>query len=150
MFRLIYKSAARHEAEEMFRPPNLPAILEASRRRNGEVGLTGVLVYTGNGFLQVLEGGQAEVLGVFERLLVDRRHRSISVIEMGETERRLFGCWSMGFLGASPEADARLEAALGPLPGLERDPARRVELLRATLLLLVDAPISLLWREGLT
>lgn len=150
MFRLIYKSAARHEAEEMFRPSNLPAILAASRRRNGEHGLSGVLVYTGAGFLQVLEGDRAEVLGVFERLLVDRRHRSVSVIEMGETERHLFGGWSMGFLGASPEIDARLEAAIGPVSGLERDPARRVELLRATLLLLVDAPISLLWREGLT
>ncbi|AWN37990.1 BLUF domain-containing protein [Methylobacterium radiodurans] len=148
MFRLIYKSAARHEAEEMFRAPNLPAILESSRRRNGEHGISGVLVYTGTGFLQVLEGGQVEVLAVFERLLVDRRHRSVSVIEMGEAERRLFGTWSMGFLGASPEADARLEAALGPVSGLERDPVRRVELLRSTLLLLVDAPISLLWREG--
>ncbi len=149
MFRLIYKSAARHEAEEMLRPPNLPAILEVSRRRNAELGLTGVLVYTGNGFLQVLEGRQTDVLAVFERLLVDRRHRSVSVIEMGETERRLFGSWSMGFLGASPDVDARLEDAIGPAPGLERDALRRIELLRATLLLLVDAPISLLWREGL-
>jgi hypothetical protein len=149
LFRLIYKSAARHEAEEMFRPSNLPAILHVSRRRNAEYGLSGVLVYTGTGFLQVLEGSQPDVLAVFERLLVDRRHRSVSVIEMGETERRLFASWSMGFLGASPEVDARLDAAAGPLPGLERDAARRVELLRAILLLLVDAPISLLWREGL-
>ena len=150
MFRLIYKSAARYAAEEMFRPSNLPAILQASRRRNGAHGLSGVLVYTGTGFLQVLEGDRAEVLGMFERLLVDRRHRSVSVIEMGETERRSFGGWTMGFLGASPEIDARLEAAIGSVSGLERDPTRRIDLLRATLLLLVDAPISLLWREGLT
>lgn len=148
MFRLIYKSTARFEPRDMLEPRNLPAILLSARCRNAELGLSGVLVYTGSGFLQVLEGGRSEVMAVFERLLVDRRHRSLSVIEMGEAEERRFEGWSMGFLGMSQSVEAQLEAGAGPIAGLESDPVRRGDLLRTTLLLIVDAPISLLWRAG--
>lgn len=146
-FRLIYKSTACFERAAMLEPRNLPALLLSARCRNAELGITGVLIYTGARFLQVLEGRRGAVTHVFERLLVDRRHRSVSVIEMGEAEGRHFAGWSMGFLGTSRGVEAKLDAAAGTIAGLETDPARRMDLLRTTLLLIADAPISLLWRD---
>ncbi|RVU13860.1 BLUF domain-containing protein [Methylobacterium oryzihabitans] len=145
IFRIIYKSTAAHPAPVMLGQGHVAAILRASRRRNAATGVSGVLVYTGAGFLQVLEGSRPAVQTVFETLLVDRRHHTLSVIEMDLVPARRFGGWAMAFLGGSAEVERGLNAGGGPALGVIGDAPAAADLLREVLMLLVDSPISLPW-----
>ncbi|TNC15880.1 BLUF domain-containing protein [Methylobacterium terricola] len=142
IFRIVYKSAAAHPAEVMAGQGHLASLLATARRRNHVAGVSGVLVYTGLGFFQVLEGPRSGVQSIFESILVDRRHHTLAVIEMDVVAERRFAGWAMGFLGTTRELDERLNGVgLGPVGG----PESLDQLLRRTLLVLVDSPISLPW-----
>jgi len=142
IFRIIYKSTAAHPAEVMLGHGHLASLLASARRRNHAADVSGVLVYTGLGFFQVLEGPRSAVQSVFESILVDRRHHTLAVIEMDFTADRRFDGWAMGFLGTSREVDDRLNGVgLGPVGG----PESLDQLLRRTLLVLIDSPISMPW-----
>ena len=58
MKRMIYCS----QAEIDFSPEELVELLELARLRNAEAGLTGMLLYCSQSFLQMLEG-ETEALG---------------------------------------------------------------------------------------
>lgn len=104
LIHLIYTSAAR-EAEVPV--SELEDILAISARNNARDGVTGMLLYAAGSFMQVLEGPERVVDGVFARVLRDPRHTGIVVIERGPIEERAFGQWSMGFrrLGRREMAD---------------------------------------------
>ena len=99
---LIYVSQA-------VRPPSadeLAEILHYSRTRNSREGITGLLIYRyrpderrGN-FMQLLEGDAAAVEQAWRRIAADPRHHTKVVLEEGETDRRAFPDWSMGFRDA--------------------------------------------------
>ncbi|WP_162596314.1 BLUF domain-containing protein [Methylobacterium sp. 17Sr1-1] len=142
IFRIIYKSTAAHPAEVMLGQGHVARLLATARRRNQAAEVSGVLVYTGLGFFQVLEGPRAGVQPIFESILVDRRHHTLAVIEMDVAAERRFSGWNMGFLGITRELEDRLN---GTGLGAGGGPESLDQLLRRTLLLLIDTPISLPW-----
>ncbi|OAS25524.1 BLUF domain-containing protein [Methylobacterium platani] len=142
IFRIVYKSKAAHPAEVMLGQGHVAALLASARRRNLAADVSGVLVYTGLGFFQVLEGPRSGVQPIFESILVDRRHHTLAVIEMDVAAERRFPGWSMGFLGTDRELDDRLNrSGLGAAGA----PETFDQLLRRALLVLVDSPISMPW-----
>jgi hypothetical protein len=57
-----------------------------------------MLIHSDGDFLQVLEGEPENVIGVYDRISVDPRHRDISVLQRGlGYGDRLFPNWTMGF-----------------------------------------------------
>ncbi len=60
--------------------------------------VSGMLVYHGGSFLQVLEGAEENVATVFESIERDPRHDRTKVLLRQTIERREFGEWSMGFV----------------------------------------------------
>jgi len=58
MIRLLYSSQATQNITEQ----DIAEILEKSQKNNQEVGITGVLLYGGHLFMQVLEGPEQAVL----------------------------------------------------------------------------------------
>lgn len=86
--QILYRSQAVGQ-------PNVSEILAASKRNNGLDGITGLLLYDGNVFLQVLEGPENSVAAAFGRIRADRRHEEIEVISDGTIGEREFGYWSM-------------------------------------------------------
>lgn len=126
LIHLIYVSTAREE----FDTPELDRILDTAVRRNGERRVTGMLLYAGGTFMQVLEGEAADVDETFARICRDRRHTGIILIEREAIAARSFDTWSMGFrrlgtaeAGASPGyapffAHGFDAAAIGAKPGL--------------------------------
>lgn len=74
-------------------------LVEQAQRNNRRSDITGMLAYSGQWFLQVLEGGRATIDATFARIEVDRRHRDIHVIGVVESTQRRFATWSMGFAG---------------------------------------------------
>ncbi len=80
----------------------LGRILGAARRNNPFFGVTGALLFNRTAFAQVLEGPRDGIIEIFERIQCDLRHAEMVVVDYAPVARRLFGEWSMAFLG--PEA----------------------------------------------
>lgn len=81
----------------------LRAILESSVRHNSEQGITGMLLYSGGAFMQVLEGEEAAVAETMSRIWVDKRHKDIRELLVNRVDEREFSFWSMGFHVLSQE-----------------------------------------------
>jgi hypothetical protein len=90
-------------------PEDLHLILTAARAGNGNRGISGMLLYmpgdaVNNGrFMQVLEGGEAEVRYLFEKIKVDPRHSDVRLLHEEWLDERNFGEWTMGFQSLTPE-----------------------------------------------
>jgi hypothetical protein len=93
MYQLIYTSQATFS----FTDEDLAALLHNSRQRNEQRGLTGVLLYSDNEFLQVLEGEQATITQLYDQLRHDLRHHHLTELAYGPITARRFAEWTMGF-----------------------------------------------------
>ncbi|MEO5691579.1 MAG: BLUF domain-containing protein [Usitatibacter sp.] len=74
----------------------LDSILEQSRRNNPTLGITGMLCFTNDVFVQVIEGGRDEVCEVFNAIVRDDRHLQVRLLSYEEISERRFGNWTMG------------------------------------------------------
>ena len=77
-------------------PKILNDILETSRKHNTKHGITGVLIATGDSFIQVLEGGRAQVSETYNAITQDKRHVDVTMLSFDEITQRSFEGWSMG------------------------------------------------------
>jgi hypothetical protein len=102
LYRLIYCSRRIAEPDGN-RVGVEEAILSVARSKNLAVGLTGALIATGCGFMQVLEGTRDAVERTFERIGADRRHCDVTVLTFTPAERRCFPHWTMAFSDRLPE-----------------------------------------------
>lgn len=75
---------------------NMEELLTVCKRNNAPMNVTGILHYNGNYFLQVLEGGRAEVSAIYHRIASDPRHINIILISCHDVRERIFPTWSMG------------------------------------------------------
>jgi hypothetical protein len=93
MRQLVYFSTATaRQSEEL-----IAQLLEVSRRRNDEEGLTGLLIAGGNRYLQILEGEAAIVEAAMDRIERDERHSSIHILVDRTIRKRDFANWTMAF-----------------------------------------------------
>jgi hypothetical protein len=92
LVRLMYAS----RAAETVRPDTLNAILRKSTQSNPACGVTGVLCFSGEIFLQVLEGGRSQVSKLYNRIAQDPRHTDVVLLSYDEIEERSFAGWAMG------------------------------------------------------
>jgi hypothetical protein len=105
MIRLVYLSVATKEMSN----DDLLFLLEQSREKNKKVQITGMLLYGGGNFLQMLEGDEKEVRNLYEKILLDERHKDCFLIEEIKISERTFGAWSMGFKHLNPQEAAEIE-----------------------------------------
>ncbi len=80
-------------------------ILRVSRRNNARDGITGLLFFNGQRFLQALEGPQDAIERAIGRIRVDVRHRAIVVLSERIVTTREFGNWSMADASTTSEAE---------------------------------------------
>jgi Sensors of blue-light using FAD len=93
MRRIIYSSQATHDVA----PQELTDLLSAARDLNQRVGLTGMLLYSSQSFLQVLEGEPEALAATYARIGADERHTNLRLLMDAEVDAPLFPDWSMGF-----------------------------------------------------
>lgn len=89
--RLVYYSQ-RNPSVSM----DLHQIIRSCHKNNAPLNITGLLHYNGASFLQVLEGGRAEISATYHRIASDKRHTNIILISCADVHERLFPTWSMG------------------------------------------------------
>ena len=111
MVSLIYVSRATADLGA----DDLAALGEAAAAANAARGITGMLAYNGEHFMQLLEGQDAAVDELLARIVGDPRHRDLVVIRRDERLARECPYWSMrAFLtpltgaGSATEFAARL------------------------------------------
>ena len=92
LVRCLYASRAR----EPLLPAVTDAILEQSRRNNPPRGITGLLCFVDDIFVQVLEGGRDPVCDLFATIVRDERHGGVRILVYEEIGERRFGHWNMG------------------------------------------------------
>lgn len=77
-------------------PATIDSILAQSRTHNPNCGITGILCYGGDIFLQALEGGRAQVSALYGHIQKDVRHKDVELLHYEEISERRFGGWTMG------------------------------------------------------
>lgn len=97
LLRLTYMSCFNTHNE----PGELHRILAQARRNNTANGITGVLVFNHNYFLQSIEGRRPVINQLLRKLTSDPRHFSLQVVEAREIDGRRWGGWSMNYLTPS-------------------------------------------------
>lgn len=93
MRRIIYCSQATWDVA----PDELVSLLELSRRNNERDGLSGMLLYCSQSFLQVLEGDSEALDRTYQRIRADDRHMNLRLLLDAEVPRPMFPDWTMGF-----------------------------------------------------
>lgn len=76
---------------------DLMDILNTSRLNNVCLGVSGMLLYTGNAFIQILEGDEKVVEELIATIKKDPRHKDFRVIEKKKIMTRDYADWTMGF-----------------------------------------------------
>lgn len=93
MKRIIYCSQSTYDVS----PDELIALLGQARASNSEAGLSGMLLYCSQSFLQVLEGDEDALQATYARISADDRHENLRLLQEVEVGARLFPDWTMGF-----------------------------------------------------
>ena len=92
LVRLLYAS----RAAQPITTDLMESILTQSRARNPELGVTGILCYSGDTFMQVLEGGRRQVSNLYSAIVRDPRHVDVQLLHFEEVAERRFSNWTMG------------------------------------------------------
>lgn len=125
-YQIIYSSQATNPMSAV----SLKEILTDARIGNKKRGITGVLVYFDDVFVQILEGDKDAVCKLMVSIARDTRHHSVKIFYEDEVEKRAFESWSMAYLSPTTEEMlnwAGLEGAVtidNLLTHLHRDPSR--------------------------
>jgi len=90
----IYCSAS---TSANFDQSGLESLLEECRRKNGEAGISGILLYRDGSFFQVLEGERGVVQALYNKISMDKRHSKTTKIVFEPIPERAFAAWTMGF-----------------------------------------------------
>ncbi len=94
---LTYTSLARLDVDA----DDLHAIHRSALKLNALDGITGLLVFNGTHFLQIVEGAEPAIEDLMGRLRHDPRHSSIEIRDEREVDSRSFPDWSMELVRVS-------------------------------------------------
>ncbi|WP_430513328.1 BLUF domain-containing protein [Pannonibacter phragmitetus] len=90
LYHICYLSVAKLSALQPTPEEGFEDIKDKARKANSAAGLTGCLIFTGQHFLQVIEGMQEDVEDTFGRISRDTRHTDLRVLSEGPIEARDF------------------------------------------------------------
>ena len=83
------------------RAADTSALIGALRESHASVGITGVLLYSGDSFLHLIEGSDPAITASWRALLADGRERNPVVLHDATTLSRWFADWRAGYLAES-------------------------------------------------
>jgi Sensors of blue-light using FAD len=101
MFSLTYVSSAIKPLSLQ----ELRELLEQCNADNRRREVTGMLLYRGGNFMQVLEGEESTVRSVHQTINGDLRHTGLITLLRRRVDAREFPAWSMGFKDLGSDLD---------------------------------------------
>lgn len=136
MHHIIYLSRATAPLSEA----QLQDLLTQARLNNAALGVTGVLLYGNDQFLQAVEGDTATVQALYERIRQDPRHSDVTTFADKSITERAFPDWNMAFHALEPGQLQELTGYVAPdrlrveRPGLGLADTQLLQLLRSFVL----------------
>ena len=109
---LTYTSLARLDLQAS----DLEDIHRTARELNSLEGITGLLIFNGTHFLQIIEGTDNAIEDLVARLRRDPRHESIEIREERQIDERSFPDWSMELVKVSASYFEAKETVADRLP----------------------------------
>lgn len=94
VFQLFYVSRSSATVDNA----QIQSILQASRRANSRLDVTGCLLFSGHCFAQVLEGRRSVVGELVRKIAADPRHAGVRVLAEAERSERHYADWAMGYV----------------------------------------------------
>jgi len=94
LIQLIYASIATKPLTE----EALKELVTTCRANNARLGITGLLLYKNESFLQALEGEEGKTARLFEKIRLDRRHDGLVMLRRRPVDERSFPDWAMGYV----------------------------------------------------
>jgi hypothetical protein len=89
----VYVSSAHASMTDQ----ELADLLAVSRENNKKRGITGMLLYRGGDFMQVIEGPAASIEALLKSLARDNRHTGMIILKKTVITERQFTGWQMAF-----------------------------------------------------
>lgn len=93
LLELIYTSLAEANTQDR----DVRDILEASETNNLVKSITGLLLFDGERYIQILEGDTQTVETLYEVICEDTRHYGVELLHKGEITGRSFTDWRMAY-----------------------------------------------------
>ncbi len=120
MYELIYTSLAVTPITE----EEVNKILSVAVKNNKQNDITGMLIYTNRAFVQMLEGEEATVKALYDKIYRDGRHENLRIFYEGYIQHRTFNGWSMASQSLQPAIEEHEE--IGQLIG-DKEPISLVQ-----------------------
>jgi hypothetical protein len=117
---LTYTSLAKLDLDSS----DLEAIHRTARETNALEGITGLLIFNGTHFLQIIEGAPNAIDDLVERLRRDQRHSAFEIRDQREIAQRNFPDWSMELVRVSASYFDAKETVSDRLPQGVSEPVR--------------------------
>ena len=93
LYQIMYISSATGDVSFT----QCATIAQTAAQKNSSEDVTGLLLYNGKRFLQVLEGPRDSVERIYERIGRDSRHHALVMLRQQEIDDREFGTWGMAY-----------------------------------------------------
>jgi hypothetical protein len=101
----VYVSSAHSTLTDQ----ELAQILTISRENNKKRGITGMLLYRGGDFMQIIEGPAASIEALLKSLARDTRHTGMIILKKTPIPERQFSEWQMAFRDLNGEDFKNME-----------------------------------------
>jgi hypothetical protein len=89
--RLVYLSEAVGKPTAV----ELENLVQKCHVKNSALGVSGLLLYSGGNFMQVLEGDDLCIASIYAKIEKDVRHKNLRRLLFKSADRRLFPDWGM-------------------------------------------------------
>jgi len=110
MHHIMYLSTALVLVPEA----ELKAMLTRWRQNNSRDQITGMLLYSGEHYVQLIEGDEADLRSLYAKITKDYHHTHIITLADGPINQRSFENWSMGFRSVDEASLAGLKGYIHP------------------------------------
>jgi hypothetical protein len=99
---MVYASTASNQVDNAAGNVQVDVgrILMQSRKNNPKIEVGGVLYFSNNYFFQCLEGEQAVVNQLYQKISTDPRHYNIQTLTVKHIKHRQFADWSMKYVAS--------------------------------------------------
>jgi len=94
LFYLIYESKQTSKLSIA----QIKDLANKAAKKNTLLNITGLLVRKNNGFIQYLEGPKTAITMLYEEILRDERHHSVTLLKKGHIIKRKISGWSLSLL----------------------------------------------------
>lgn len=93
IYHLVYLS----EKDPLFDKEGMTdSIIEKSKTNNKIKEITGILINNGKFFIQILEGDRQNVQKIYNKIMMDKRHKNVTILIEFTDDERIFPDWNMG------------------------------------------------------